>query len=142
MEVHWLRVGHCRHPEWVTLRGGRWQPVDFPAHCALIIHPSVGPILYDTGYADHFAAETRTLPNALYRWVTPVQLPAEQQLRSQLRARGVRMEDVARVLVMIVVHDSASACGATSSGGRRDHRCRSEPAGAHPSAGSRPIRAG
>jgi len=99
VEVHWLRVGHCRHPEWVTLRGGRWQPVDFPAHCALIIHPSFGPILYDTGYADHFGEETRTLPNALYRWVTPVQLPIEQQLGSQLSALGVNLEDVGRVLV-------------------------------------------
>lgn len=99
MRVHWLRVGHCRHPEWVTLRGGRWNAVDFPAHCALIIHPSLGPILYDTGYADRFDVETRSLPNALYRWITPMQLPREQRLSAQLSALGVNVEDVNRVLV-------------------------------------------
>ena len=99
VRVHWLRVGRCRHPEWVTLRGGRWGPVDFPSHCALIIHPSIGPILYDTGYADHFGDETRTLPNALYRWLTPVQLPADEQLRAQLARHDVQLGDVQRVLV-------------------------------------------
>lgn len=99
VEMHWLRVGRCRHPEWVTLRGGRWGPVDFPAHCALIVHPSFGPILYDTGYADHFEDQTRAFPGRLYRWLTPVRLPEDERLAAQLARRGVRLEDVGRVLV-------------------------------------------
>jgi glyoxylase-like metal-dependent hydrolase (beta-lactamase superfamily II) len=99
VELHWLRVGRCRHPEWVTLRGGRWGPTDFPAHCALIIHPSFGPVLYDTGYAEHFEHETRGFPNRLYRWATPVQLPAEERLAAQLNRLGVRLDDVQRVLI-------------------------------------------
>lgn len=99
VDVRWLRVGWCRHPEWVTLRGGQWRAVDFPAHCALIIHPSEGPMLYDTGYADHFGTETRALPNALYRWITPVQLPEREQLVTQLARYGVRPSDVRRVFV-------------------------------------------
>jgi glyoxylase-like metal-dependent hydrolase (beta-lactamase superfamily II) len=97
--LHWLRVGSCRHPEWITLRGGRWGLATFPSLCALIVHPTFGPILYDTGYADHFDEETRSFPNRLYRWVTPVQLPPEERLSAQLARRGVRMEDVARVLI-------------------------------------------
>ena len=97
--VHWLRVGRCRHPEWVTLRGGAWGPVDFPAHCALIVHPSMGPILYDTGYADHFEEETRAFPQALYRWLTPVRLSDDERLAAQLARHGVGMEDVSRVLI-------------------------------------------
>ena len=97
--LHWLRVGHCRHPEWVTLRGGRWGAIQFPALCALIIHPSLGPVLYDTGYSDHFDDETRSFPNKLYRWLTPVQLPAEERLSVQLARRGVRMDDIERVLI-------------------------------------------
>jgi len=99
VQVHWLHVGRCRHPEWITLQGGRWGAVDFPSHCALIIHPSRGPVLYDTGYADHFNTETRTLPNALYRWTTPMCLPDDQHLSRQLAALGVAMDDVQQVLV-------------------------------------------
>ena len=99
VELHWLRVGRCRHPEWVTLRGGRWGLVDFPAHCALIVHPTIGPILYDTGYADHFEDETRPFPSRLYRWLTPVELPPEERLAVHLARQGVRLEDVERVLV-------------------------------------------
>jgi len=97
--VHGLRVGSCRHPEWVTLRGGAWGPVDFPAHCALILHPSIGPVLYDTGYADRFDEETRALPTALYRWLTPVRLPAHERLEAQLGRHGVGLADVRRVIV-------------------------------------------
>lgn len=97
--LHLLRVGRCRHPEWVTLRGGRFRIIDFPALVALILHPTLGPILYDTGYADHFAAATAPLPERLYRWLTPVHLPPEERLASQLGRFGVRLEEVERVLV-------------------------------------------
>jgi glyoxylase-like metal-dependent hydrolase (beta-lactamase superfamily II) len=97
--VHWLRVGSCRHPEWVTLRGGSWRVVDFPAHCALILHPSVGPILYDTGYADRFFEETTPFPARLYRWITPMMLPRGEALSTQLARHGVQLSDVTRVLI-------------------------------------------
>jgi glyoxylase-like metal-dependent hydrolase (beta-lactamase superfamily II) len=97
--LHLLRVGRCRHPEWVTLRGGRFRIIDFPALVALIVHPTAGPILYDTGYADHFAAATAPLPERLYRWLTPVHLPPEERLAAQLGRLGVRLEDVERVLI-------------------------------------------
>lgn len=99
VQLHWLRVGSCRHPEWVTLRGGQWGAVDFPAHCALILHPSRGPILYDTGYANRFDEETRPFPARIYRWLTPMQLPADQQLAARLARHGVRLDDVTRVLI-------------------------------------------
>ena len=99
MTLHWLKVGHCRHPEWVTLRGGRWGATIFPALSALIIHPSLGPVLYDTGYADRFEEETREFPNRLYRLITPVHLPPEERLSVQLARFGVRMEHVERVLI-------------------------------------------
>ena len=99
VELHLLQVGHCRHPEWVTIRGGRWRSVEFPALVGLIVHPFFGPILYDTGYAEHFDAATEPFPERLYRWLTPVALPPEQHLEAQLARRGVRMEDVDRVLI-------------------------------------------
>ncbi len=99
LRVHLLQVGHCRHPEWVTLRGGRWTSAEFPALAALLIHPRHGALLYDTGYSAHFEAATQRFPERLYRWITPVQLPATQTLQQQLARHGVAPADVARVLI-------------------------------------------
>lgn len=81
------------------MRGGGWGAIDFPAHCALIIHPTEGPILYDTGYADRFVDETRPFPARFYRWITPVRLPKNEALSMQLARHGVAMTDVKRVII-------------------------------------------
>ncbi|WP_257388818.1 MBL fold metallo-hydrolase [Tahibacter caeni] len=99
IEVHLLQVGRCRHPEWITLRGGRWSAAEFPALSALLIHPTHGALLYDTGYAAHFDAATARFPECVYRWITPVQLAPAQTLQHQLAARGVALGDVRRVLI-------------------------------------------
>ena len=99
LRVHLLQVGRCRHPEWVTLRGGRWSAAEFPALAALLIHPQHGPMLYDTGYAAHFEAATAPFPERIYRWITPVQLPESQTLARQLACHGVAPHDIVRVLI-------------------------------------------
>ncbi len=99
MGLRLLRVGRCRHPEWVTIRGGRFGPIDFPALVALILHPTAGPILYDTGYADRFEQATERFPGRIYRWLTPVRLPEEERLETQLRALGVALPEISRVLI-------------------------------------------
>jgi glyoxylase-like metal-dependent hydrolase (beta-lactamase superfamily II) len=99
VELHLLQVGRCRHPEWVTIRGGRWRAVDFPSLVALIRHPRFGALLYDTGYADHFETATAPFPERFYRWLTPVHLPPEERLAAQLARHGLRSEDVQRVMI-------------------------------------------
>lgn len=99
LRVHLLQVGRCRHPEWITLRGGRWSAAEFPALAALLIHPQHGPMLYDTGYAAHFEAATAPFPERIYRWITPVQLPESQTLARQLACHGVAPHDIVRVLI-------------------------------------------
>lgn len=97
--LHLLQVGRCRHPEWVTLRGGGLGPVDFPALVALILHPTAGPILYDTGYAERFETATEPFPERFYRWLTPPHLPPAERLLTQLAGLGIEAGDIGRVLV-------------------------------------------
>lgn len=99
VRLHLLTVGRCRHPEWVTIRGGGLRPIEFPALAALIVHPTIGPILYDTGYADRFETATQPFPERFYRWITPPSLPCEEQLLTQLAGLGVSASDVSCVLV-------------------------------------------
>jgi len=76
------------------MRGGRWGAITFPALAALIVHPQRGPILFDTGYAAHFMHATQPFPERLYRWMTPVSLPAGQTLAAQLRRFGFTLADI------------------------------------------------
>jgi glyoxylase-like metal-dependent hydrolase (beta-lactamase superfamily II) len=94
VNIQLLAVGHCRHCERVTMVGGALRAITFPSICALIVHPRAGSILYDTGYADHFRNATATWPERAYRWVTPVSLPAQDRLGTQLARRGVALKDI------------------------------------------------
>jgi len=89
-----MRVGTCRHCERVARSGGSWRRVAFPSMCALIVHPTIGPILYDTGYAAHFLTATAAFPERLYRWITPMQLPAHETLAAQLARQGLSPADI------------------------------------------------
>lgn len=99
LSVHLLSVGECRHCERITLSGGTLRPVSFPSICVVIVHPREGAVLYDTGYAEHFMESTRAFPERLYRWVTPVSLPAEQKLELQLSKLGIKLDDIRACLI-------------------------------------------
>lgn len=93
-----MSAGHCVHPEHAVLRNWRLRPMKFPAMFALIEHPKRGPILFDTGYSQAFLSATQRLPERLHRVVTPVTLRPEDQAAHQLRAMGIRPEDVELII--------------------------------------------
>jgi len=97
--VHILRAGACSHPEVMTRRDGSLKPAIFPALAALVLHPVEGAILFDTGYDPAFLEATRTFPEILYRWMTPVDLSPGETVAEQLPAFGVRPEEVTAVIV-------------------------------------------
>jgi glyoxylase-like metal-dependent hydrolase (beta-lactamase superfamily II) len=92
-------AGYCSHPEFLTLRGGALRPVPFPAGFACMLHPTYGPVLFDTGYSGRFFTETASLPNALYRHITPVVFREEDSAASQLRGAGITPEEVQYIVV-------------------------------------------
>jgi len=81
------------------MRGGSWRGIEFPALVGLIEHPQRGLMLYDTGYSSHFETATRSFPECLYRVVTPVSLPPEEELLQQLEARGIRPTDIETIFI-------------------------------------------
>lgn len=99
VKVHLLKVGSCRHVECLAIRGGRFSPVSFPSLSALIIHPDAGPILFDTGYAQHFHDATQSFPERLYRLATPMRLPPAQRLEQHLLRHGLRLQDIRHCIV-------------------------------------------
>lgn len=94
-----LKAGSCRHPAAMARQGAGWAPVDFPALAGLILHPTVGAVLFDTGYDPAFFAATRTFPERFYRWATPVDLPPGAAVVDQLRRFGLTAQDVRAVVI-------------------------------------------
>lgn len=97
----WLERGSCRHPEALTIRGGSLCAVDFPALVGVIEHPARGLLLFDTGYDPAFVTATQPLPERLYRWATPVDLPPDIAWRAWLTSHGI---DETRIAGTIVSH--------------------------------------
>lgn len=96
----WLgAAGYCTHPEFLTIRGGSLKSAVFPAGFACIRHPEYGVILFDTGYSSRFFDETRSLPQALYRYITPVVYHEEQSAVQQLSAADIDAEDVQYIIL-------------------------------------------
>lgn len=99
VEAKLLVAGSCTHPEHVVHRNLRLGSMRFPATFAVIQHPDHGVILYDTGYSTQFLKATSKLPERLYRWVTPVDIPEDQTAAAQLRVLGIEPEEVGTIIL-------------------------------------------
>jgi glyoxylase-like metal-dependent hydrolase (beta-lactamase superfamily II) len=108
---HLLRIGHCSHPECITQRGGRLSSVPFPALAGLLLHPRLGPMLFDTGYSEAFFAATQPFPERLYRLVTPVSLTATEALPAQLARHGLAPRDIGHVFLSHLHADHIAGVG-------------------------------
>src|SRR4051794_18292513 len=96
--VTFLNGGHCT--QWSYLAGGRsWRRIRFPAVFVYLEHPEHGGALIDTGYSPHFFEATRTFPERLYRWITPVRLDARKQAPAILEAHGISPDRVRRIFI-------------------------------------------
>lgn len=92
-------AGYCTHSEKVTIRGGKNRTIRFPALFALIEHPRLGPILFDTGYTERFFEQTAAFPYSLYRRTTPVFYRPQDSAIEQLRQRGIEPEEIQYVIL-------------------------------------------
>lgn len=97
--VELLVAGSCAQREALARAGAPWRVIPFPALVALVHHPSAGVLLYDTGYTERFADQTRCWPEAAYRYLTPVTLDPGGTARAQLAERGIGPGDVAQIVV-------------------------------------------
>ncbi|MDB5438812.1 MAG: hypothetical protein JWM33_1239 [Caulobacteraceae bacterium] len=98
-EVDFLQAGSCRHPEAMTLSGGRLSQAVFPALAGLFFHPLEGPVVFDTGYDPAFMQATRRFPERLYRWLTPPALTPGEALSEQMTRRGLAPAEVNWVIL-------------------------------------------
>ncbi len=99
VKVTFLKAGYCTHPEAIVIRDGSWKISKFPALFALIVHPTKGGILFDTGYSNRFFKETRSFPFRLYAMMTPVYFQPEDSALSQLQQQGFDSKDIKHIII-------------------------------------------
>ncbi len=99
VKVTFLQAGYCTHPEAIVIRDGSWKISQFPALFALIVHPTKGVILFDTGYSHRFFQETRSFPFRLYAMTTPVYFQPEDSALSQLQQQGFEQKDINYIII-------------------------------------------
>ncbi len=99
IDFHLLKVGETRHLKGVAMKGGGFRTISFPAIVALLKHPGLGWILFDTGYSDRFFSASRKFPERLHRWATPVFFNAEKSLPNQLQTLGINQSEIKLILL-------------------------------------------
>jgi glyoxylase-like metal-dependent hydrolase (beta-lactamase superfamily II) len=85
MKIHFSFSGYCSADESHVYIGAPKGKTVFPAFWALIEHPSLGYILFDTGYSSHFLEATSSFPNSLYRMIVPVTFREEDSVKNKLK---------------------------------------------------------
>lgn len=87
-------------PERLVLRGGRWASVALKVRYGLLVHPTMGPILIDTGYGPRVTqAPGRSIALKLYaRGLLPCLQPDHQPV-NVLARHGFKPIDVSLIIL-------------------------------------------
>ena len=99
MEIKISHAGYCHNIERITIKGGKWKNIKFPAMFALIKHPKLGFILYDTGYSSAFFEQTKKFPYSIYGAITPVHCSKDDEAVSQLEKLGILPDDIRYIII-------------------------------------------
>ena len=93
VEVSLTRCGFCRQRAWFADRSSFFRTIRFPATIAIIRHPRLGVILFDTGYGR--ALEQSNSRDARgYRRLVPFELPEMERIAARLAQLNVSHVDL------------------------------------------------
>lgn len=97
--VRFFAAGSCFQKEALSLRGGAWRDVEFPAVCAVFRHPHIGWVLYDTGYDPCIYASNTKLSLRWYAKFMNVEVSQRSSVVAGLERLGLAPEDIALVVL-------------------------------------------
>ena len=97
------RVGSCRQPlrlldRTAGVRGLSTQ-VELPAWAFVVDHPTLGPVVFDTGWSPAITQRVPWLPSRVYRSVVRYRLSDDDTIDAHLRRMGIEARDVRHVIV-------------------------------------------
>lgn len=94
-----LQAGQCHHLEAVVLAGGAPRVVTLPVWIGVLVHPTEGVVLFDTGYAPRVHDVLRAGCGWLYRALVPFESTTTTSAAARLREHGIDPEDVRTVVL-------------------------------------------
>jgi glyoxylase-like metal-dependent hydrolase (beta-lactamase superfamily II) len=99
LKISYFTSGYCTaHANIADPKNGRGE-ARFYAVWALIQHPELGFMLFDTGYSPLFQEVTASFPDRFYRWATPVFFNENETAKAILHQRGIAPEDINYVII-------------------------------------------
>jgi glyoxylase-like metal-dependent hydrolase (beta-lactamase superfamily II) len=75
------------------------ENIAFQATWALIDHSVLGKLLFDTGYSFRFYESTRSLPDRIYRWITPVFHKNEESCINKLLEMNIDPGEIRNIVI-------------------------------------------
>ena len=98
-ELTFFSSGYCTANQKIVNPTKSPKHIKFYAVWSLFYIPEVGYVLFDTGYARHFFTATKSFPDKLYRWATPVFLKKQQSAKSILINLGIESKEIKYVII-------------------------------------------
>ena len=92
-------AGYCLSNAKHVVKGDKSKLIKFNALFALILHPTKGYILFDTGYTQRFFGATKNFPNKIYALATKVNLDKSEEVKSQLESHGISTDDINHIII-------------------------------------------
>jgi glyoxylase-like metal-dependent hydrolase (beta-lactamase superfamily II) len=91
--------GYCVADASIVDRARKREKIKFYAVWLHIFHERFGHILVDTGYSKLFYEATRTFPEKLYAWATPVFISDSESAVSVLRSKNIDPSDISYIII-------------------------------------------
>jgi len=99
INIELFSSGYCTGNRKHIHRSEPSEKLIFHASWALIEHPKIGYILFDTGYSGRFYEITKKFPFKLYSIATPVFHKEEQSCINTLKRKGLNAKDIKHVII-------------------------------------------
>jgi glyoxylase-like metal-dependent hydrolase (beta-lactamase superfamily II) len=96
-------AGYCLAKSSHAVKGEPSKDIRFPALFALLSHPIMGWVLFDTGYTKRFYEATQYWPNKLYALITKVKIEDHETVVEQLAKMNLAPDDI-KVIVLSHFH--------------------------------------
>jgi glyoxylase-like metal-dependent hydrolase (beta-lactamase superfamily II) len=99
-----------RAPERFMLNGGAWRMIDVKVRYGFLDHPTLGPVLIDTGYGPRVTiGKERSYALKAYAATLRPQLITDNCALPFLRSKGIQPEDIRTIIVTHFHADHVSA---------------------------------
>jgi glyoxylase-like metal-dependent hydrolase (beta-lactamase superfamily II) len=99
VNLHLFETGYCLNFEKIVAKKKPFRIIRFYSLVGLIEHPTLGLILFDTGYSTHLMHLCRKFPHKLYSLLNPIRFHDSLNAKDQIKKYGYQPENVRHIIL-------------------------------------------